>query len=376
MRQIIIGILAIAIVAGAVYGARKLSGNRKHFETVEKKRVPSVFTEEVENSNSSIKIVTSGQLVAKNKMNLYSEVQGIFETGGREFKPGVHYKKGDLLIKINSEEYYASLQAQKSTLYNQVVAIMPDLRLDYPESFDKWDKYVREFDLDAKVKPLPEPVNEREKLFVSGRNLYTTYYNVQNLQRKYEKYSIYAPYSGVVTEALVQPGTLVRPGQALGEYIDQSAYELEAAVNIQYMEILRIGKPVTLQDIRHNQKYQGKVIRINGKVEQATQTITVFIQVSDTHLKEGMYLEAELEAQEEAETFEISRKLLLENNRVFIVNDNTLQLAEVEPIYFNERTIIVRGLVEGVQLVSRPIPGGYPGMEVRVMSSKEVKNED
>jgi len=376
MRQIIIGILAIAMVVGALYGARKLSGNKKQFQTVEKNRVPSVFTEEVQNSNSSIKITTSGQLVAKNRLNLFSEVQGIFEPGGKEFKPGVFYKKGELLMKINSDEHFAMLQAQKSTLYNQIISIMPDLRLDYPESFPQWDNYVREFDLNESVKPLPDPVNEREKLFVSGRNLFTTFYNVQNLQRRYEKYNIYAPYSGVITEALVQPGTLIRPGQALGEFINQGVYELEAAVNIEFMDILRIGKTVTLQNTRGRQTYQGKVIRINGKVDRATQTITVFIQVNDNQLKEGMYLEAELEVQEEEDTYEISRKILLDGDQVFIVRENALHLASVKPVYFKERTVIVRGLEDGTQLVSRPLPGAYAGMPVRVISSDRTQKDN
>ncbi len=376
MRKIIIGILALAIVAGAVYGAQKLSGNKKNFQTVEKNRVPAVFTEEVKNSNSSIKIITSGQLVAKNRLNLFSEVQGIFETGGKEFKPGVYYQKGELLMKINSDEHYAILQAQKSTLFNQIISIMPDLRLDYPESFPQWDDYVREFDLETSVKPLPEPVNEREKLFVSGRNLHTTYYNVQNLQRRLEKYNIYAPYSGMITEALVQPGTLVRPGQALGEFINQGVYELEAAVNIEFMDILRVGKTVVLQNTRHTQTYSGKVIRINGKVDQATQTITVFIQVNDQQLKEGMYLEAELEAKEEEETYEISRKILLDNDKVFIVKENALHLVSVVPVYYTERTVIVRGLEDGTQLMSRAVPGAYPGMSVRIINADTAQKDN
>jgi len=376
MRKIIIGILAIAIVAGAFYGAQKMSGNKKTFETVEKSRVPAVFTEEVKNSSSSLKIITSGKLVAKNRLNLFSEVQGIFETGGKEFKPGVYYKKRELLMKINSDEHFAVLQAQKSTLYNQVISIMPDLRLDYPESFPQWDSYVKEFDLEASVKPLPDPVNEREKLFVSGRNLYTTYYNVQNLQRRLEKYQIYAPYSGVITEALVQPGTLVRPGQALGEFIDQSVYELEAAVNIEFMDILRVGKTVVLQNTRHTQSYSGKVIRINGKVDQRTQTITVFIQVSDKQLKEGMYLEAILDGKEEEETYEISRKVLLDNNQVFIVRENILHVTQVVPVHYKERTVIVRGLEDGTQIVSRAVPGAYVGMSVRVIDADQTQNDN
>ena len=367
MRQVIISVLALAIIAGGVYGARTLISQRKSFQPKPRKIVTSVFTETVRNSNTDIKIRTSGQLVARDRLTLFSEVQGVFESTGRPFKPGVRYKRGDLLIKINSDEYYATVQAQKSQLYNQVIALMPDLRLDYPESFPQWDAYVKNFDLHGNVPPLPEPVNDREKLFISGRNLYSTYYNVLSLERRYEKYNIYAPYSGVLTAALVQPGTLVRQGQQLGEFIDQSVFELEAAVNVAYLDLLKVGESVILRNIERTKEYQGKVVRINGRVDQGTQTITAFIQVSAVGLKDGMYLEAELDARQAEDTYELSRKLLLDGDQVFVVNDTILEMQRVEPVYFKERSVVVRGLEDGTEILAQTIPGAYPGMTVSVV---------
>ena len=376
MRQVILGILALAIIAGGIMGARNMISSRKPFQQKPRKIVTSVYTEQVANQSTILHIRTSGQLMAKNRLTMFAEVQGVFESTGKEFKPGVYYKKGEPLIKINSDEYYASLQSQKSALYNQIVGIMPDLRLDYPESFPQWDEYVRHFDLNAPLEPLPDPVNEREKLFVSGRNLYTTFYNVESLQRRLEKYNIQAPYSGVITEALVQPGTLVRPGQQLGEFIDYGVYELEAPVNVEYMDLLRVGKSVTLHNIQHTQTYAGKVVRLNGKVEQGTQTITVFIEVSGKGLKEGMYLEAELEAKEEPNTFELNRKLLLDGDQVFVVNDTVLMAVEVEPVYYKDKTVVVRGLDEGTQILAQILPGAYPGMPVRVVNTDQADQQN
>ena len=300
----------------------------------------------------------------------------VFESTGSEFKPGVNYRKGQLLIKINSDEFYSTLQSQKSQLYNQIVAIMPDLRLDYPESFPQWDAYVRDFDLNESVKPLPEPVNEREKLFVTGRNLYTTYFNVQSQQRRLEKYNIHAPYSGVLTTALVQPGTLVRSGQELGEFIDQGVYEMEAAVNVDYMDILQVGRKVALRNIQHTKEYTGRVARVNGRVDQTTQTITVFIDVTGAGLKEGLYLEAELEADEVSDTYELPRKLLLEGDQVYIVEDTTLALVNVEPLHYREESVVVRGLDEGTSILAQNIPGAYPGMAVKVVNNTSSSNGD
>ena len=71
--------------------------------------VKTVFTEIVNNKSIPIVITTNGNLVAKNKIELYSEVQGILETSSKEFKQGTFYSKGETIIKINSDEFYSNL---------------------------------------------------------------------------------------------------------------------------------------------------------------------------------------------------------------------------------------------------------------------------
>ena len=76
MRQFIIGILALAIIGGGIFGARKMISSRKQFQPKPRKIITPVYTSTVENTTTTLKIVTSGQLVAKNRLRLFSEVQG------------------------------------------------------------------------------------------------------------------------------------------------------------------------------------------------------------------------------------------------------------------------------------------------------------
>ena len=274
----------------AFMGAKSLMDSRNSPKPKEQKVVTAVFTETVQNKLTPITISSSGNLVAKNKVELYSEVQGIFDRSGKPFKAGTYYRKGATLLKLNSDEYFATIQAQKSSLYNQLVLFLPDLRLDYPDAFPKWEAYVQAFSMNELLQPLPQPATEKEKLFVSGRNIFTAWYNVKNMEERLSKYIITAPFSGILTDALVNPGTLIRPGQKLGEFIDPGVYELEISVNAGFMELLKVGKAVTLYNLDHTKSWTGKVARINGRVHQSTQTVQVYIQVSGQGLKAGMYL--------------------------------------------------------------------------------------
>ena len=94
------------------------------------------------NSNTPITITASGNLSARDRIEIYSEVQGIFDYSEKSFKPGIYYRAGAVLINLNSDEHRANLKSQKSSLYNQVVGLLPDLKFDYPEAYDAWFSYV------------------------------------------------------------------------------------------------------------------------------------------------------------------------------------------------------------------------------------------
>ncbi len=375
MRKIISISLGILVIVLAVYSYYTMVNNNKKGKRKAPKIIKTVFVETVQNKDVPIIITANGNLVAKNKIELFSEVQGILKPLSKDFKAGTTYRKGEVILKINSEEHYANLQAQKSNLFNSITSIMPDIRLDYPEEYDKWQKYLVSFDFNKTTPTLPQTNSEKEKFFISGRNIYTTYYNVRNMEVRLNKYTIRAPYNGILTETFVNPGTLVRQGQKLGEFINPKVYEMEIAISATYRDLLQKGKKVELHNLENTQSWTGKVIRVNGKIDQASQTIKVFIQINSQDLKEGMYLEADLLAKSEKDAYEITRKVLVNNNSVYIVNDTVLKLVPVQPVYFKDQTVIIKGLADGSKTLSRIVPGAYDGMLVKIHEETEKKKK-
>jgi multidrug efflux pump subunit AcrA (membrane-fusion protein) len=373
MRKIVSFGIGILIIAAAFFAYIFMVNSNKKKNRKVPRIVKTVFVEEVKNHEIPVVISANGNLVAKNKINLYSEVQGVLKPVTKDFKPGNTYRKGEVILKINSEEHYANLQAQKSNLFNTITSIMPDIRLDYPEEYEKWQKYLGNFDFNKTTPPLPETHSEKEKFFISGRNIFTTYYNVKNMEVRLSKYTIRAPFTGILTEALVTQGSLVRPGQKLGEFIDPSVYEMEIAVNANYKDLLQIGKKVKLHNLENTKSWMGKVVRVNGKIDQTSQTIKVYIELRSKELNEGMYLEADLVAKSEKEAFEIPRKVLVNNNSVYVVNDTVLKLTKIQPVYFKDQSVIIKGLPDGTKTLTKMVPGAYDGMVVQIYSETENK---
>jgi multidrug efflux pump subunit AcrA (membrane-fusion protein) len=365
MRKLILAILGVLLIAGAIYGAKMIINSKSKTRKAPSKVIKTVFVDTVKNTSIPIIIPANGNLVAKRRVEIYSEVQGIFKPGSKLFKPGEKYQKNEAFIFINDTEYYANVQLAKSNLYNSIAAVLADLRLDFPEVFLKWETYLKSYDLNKPTPKLPKMVSEKENYFITGRSIVSNYYTVKNLEQRLSKYTISAPFKGILTEALVTEGTLIRSNQKLGEFIDPSVYEMEVSLSKTFASLLDVGETVELNNLERTKKYSGIVSRVNGSINSATQTIAVYIEIKNSSLKEGMYLEANLNAKKEKNAIEINRGLLLDEDKIFIVRDSVLDMINVRPVYFSNTKVVLKDIPDGTIILSSPFPGAYVGMMVK-----------
>lgn len=371
VRKIIVVVVSIAILAGGVFLKKTLEDSKKPPVKKKEKQITAVFTNTVENTTLPILMEVTGIIEAKNRVELFAEVQGVMTASAGSFKAGEPYNEGSSLVSINSDVYRAGLMAQKSTLQNLVTAALADIRLDYPESFDRWSGFLAALDVNKPLPELPVHASDKEKMFITGRNIYSTYYNIRNMELTLSKYDLNAPFDGILTEALVTTGTLVRPGQKLGTFIQPTVFEMEAPVSSSMIEYLKAGQKVDVMSTnRKGASWSGIISRINSMVNTATQTVSVYIQLTGSGLDEGMYATARIAATNADNAFEIDRSVLFDKNQVYVAQDSVLIQKEIEPVYFNEKTVIVQGLENGEQVLSKMPPGAYPGMKISIYEGK------
>jgi multidrug efflux pump subunit AcrA (membrane-fusion protein) len=371
MRKIILALLGVILIIASVYTSKIIISSKSKIRKAPPKVIKTVYVDTVSNSMIPIIIPANGNLIAKRRVEIYSEVQGIFKPTSKLFKPGEKYNKNEVFITINNTEYYANVQSAKSNLYNSIVAVMADLRLDFPDIYPKWEAYLKTYDLEKTTPKLPEINSEKENYFITGRGIISNYYSVKNLEQRLSKYTIKAPFKGILTQTLVTEGTLIRNNQKLGEYIDPSIYEMEVSLGENYANLLKIGENVKLNNLENTEEYTGKISRINGSVDTATQTIAVFVEIKNSSLKEGMFLEAKLNAKNEPNAIEINRSLLLDENKIFIVRDNVLDVIKVTPTYFSETKVVLKNIPDKTIILSNPFPGAYVGMLVKPLQRQK-----
>lgn len=305
-----------------------------------------------------------GELAAFDKIDLFSEVTGTLKATSRPFKVGAYFPKGAVMIQVEQEEARLSLLSQKANLLNAVTQLMPDLKVDYPESFSQWQAYLDSFDLTGAIRPFPEPLNDQEKYFIASRNLYSQYYTIKSTEERLDKYTLYAPFSGVLTAASINPGAVVRAGQKLGELMSTGSYELVVTVPLRDLKYIATGSPVTLYSDDISGQWQGRVSRISDQVEAGTQTVKVFISANGKGLRENMYLRGEIKASKIENAFVLPRQLLTDQSSVYTVQDSFLRLKAVDVVKMTDNDAIVRGLSNGTALLATPQPDAFDGMKV------------
>lgn len=376
MRKTLLVVIGVVLILGAVFAAKLIIDNKEIPKTNPQKTIKTVFVDTIKNSTIPIIIPANGNLTAKKRVEIFSEVQGVFRFSSHLFRAGQKYNRGETLIKIDDAEYSATVQSAKSDLYNQILAIMPDLRLDYPDVFPKWQRYIDNFNINGSIKALPESLNEKDRYFINGRGINTAYFNIQNLQQRLVKYRITAPFDGVLTEALVTEGSLIRNGQKLGEFIDPKIYELQVSLSKEYADLLKVGEEVQLTDNKGINNYKGQVSRINARIDPTTQTVSIFIEVADETLKEGMYLQANIDAKKEENAISIDRSLVNDKNEIFIVKDTLLTVLQVNPVYFSDKKAIIKGVPDGSIILAKQVSGAYNGMPIEIAKENEQKVKD
>lgn len=364
LRKIILAILGIVIVVVSVMLSGVIIDSKPVYGSRSKNSIKEVYTQEVVNQTIKTTVPANGVLVAYQRVTLTSRVQGVLQQIDPLFKAGQTYQQGTLIYQIDDADYRASVRAARANFLSLLTSILPDLQLDFSSEFDQWSSFLSQFSVEQPVPEFPQ-MSDKLKLFISGKGVLSSYYNLQNMEQNLAYYRFRAPFTGVLIDAQMTEGSLIRPGQQMGVFIKTGLYELAVQLPKTYVDFISEGSKVVLHSLDGNQQYSGTINRINATVDAQTQSVQVFILVEDDSLREGVYLNAQLDGIAIDQAFSVKRGLLNENQQLFIVEDEILKLKQVEVLYYTETHAIVRGIEDGVKLLAIPVLGAYEGMEVK-----------
>ena len=367
-----VGFGLILLIVGSFISNLIIKINKSE-PTYNNNSLTSVYIKVVKNNSNKIEIERNGKLQSSNRISIISEVQGLKKKNrNKSFKEGERFNKGETLIEINSDEFNSTVKQSRSELKNLIASVLPDIKIDYAENFNKWKNYFDNLSVEKPISKIPESASEKENLFLVGRGIDSTYYKLKNLEERLSKYEIKAPFDGILVKGNISDGSFIVPNQILGEFIDPNNFEVGVNIPVNYVEKIKLNQSVSIISEGNKDNVIGKIKRINRKVDEMTQTAMIFIEFNNRNLFEGKFVEIKVPLGVIPKSQLISRSLLINDKYVFVANkDDKISKAYVQPLFYNKKNVIVTGLDDGTRLITSSVSGIYEGMKIKVVQRWE-----
>ena len=373
MKNVLRALAGMAILALGVFAMNGLIG-MKTLPPVKPSPavVPSVMVQRVQPDTLVPTVDIEGRVRSLNRMTVLSEVSGMVPVGGKEFRDGVRFAKGEVMLQLDGSESEANLVAQRSQWLQVLAGSLADLQLDFPERAATWEAYVKGLDVKQKVAPLPVAETDRERLYLNGKGIVSGYHAIRSAEARLDKFEVRAPFAGAITGASVEPGSMVRAAQPLGTLVGTSAFEIKSAVHARHLGRLAVGNAVSFVQEDGRPVAVGTVVRISGTVDVATQSASVFSQVmalEDEVLRDGRYLSGVVSLSPVFNAVRLNAELVQEIGEasVLILEGQRLSRQPVTVLHWDGDEAIVAGLEPDTPLLAAPVSGTHEGMLVNVI---------
>jgi multidrug efflux pump subunit AcrA (membrane-fusion protein) len=371
LKSILRAIAGLAILAVGVGTMNALISMKPKPSVVERPVAPRAVRTAVVNPGDCIpQTPVEGRVEALYRMDIISEMTGDLILGGKEFREGVEFAKGEVMLQLEATEAHNALTAQRSQFLQLLSTSLADLRADFPDNWSSWESFLEAMDVDVRLPELPAFGSQREELFVANRGILSLFHSIRSAEERLDKYTVVAPFDGVVTAAAVRPGGLVRAGQLAGVLVGRGAYEVKTAVHARYLTTIALGDAVVFVDENNQPVAQGTVHRVAGNVDAATQSASVYCRVQpvdgkSTLLRDGRFLTGTIASDPVADGVNVPLNLLMDGGSVYAVEAEQLKKVPVEVAFESRSEAIVLGLDSGTVVLSEAVASAFDGMPVQ-----------
>lgn len=188
--------------------------------------------------------------------------------------------------------------------------------------------------------------------------------------------SVRAPFAGVVSERVAQPGMAIAANGKLLTLVDPSSMELEALVPAADISSVRVAQRAALTVEGYAaDEFVGKVVRINPATREGTQSIPVHLLIANPNgrLKGGMFVKGTLvTASKSAAAVVPAAAVREEIGESYVMRFEGDHLAK-QPVTVGTRDAdnieIVAGLRGGDKVVIGDFPNLREGLKIRLATS-------
>ncbi len=360
-----------------------------------------IQTEKVKRRNITQTVIATGKIQPETSVKINAEISG--EIVLLAVKEGMNVNKGQLLVKIKSEQYEAQVKQQEAGLNSQNTSLLISqaqlkkqqndfLRIE--ELYKKNLVSKQEFDASKTSLEVSEQQVENQKFGIEQAEA-----ALNQSKESLSKTTIFSPMNGTISELPIEIGERVSGSQfTQGTHIltvaDLTKMEARVEVNENDVVLISIGDTARIEiDAFPQKKFNGIVYEIAntattkgfGTQDEVT-NFEVKIRIISTkeNLRPGMSMTATIEtetkqnvlsipiqsvtAKEDENENEYKNKKMKEI--VFVVQNNSVKTKEVKRGISNDEHVeITNGLNENEEIVS----GSFKAINRELEDGSKIK---
>lgn len=367
----IVTTITVIVLLGFSYQVMAYLFSLRELPAKQPPKVPvrAVLCETVDYGTVKSSVVADGRVISTQEVVVSTEVRGEILEGKVPLKKGQNFRKGDVLIRVFDGNADMSLRSRKSGFLQKIAGILPDMKVDYPESYDTWMTFFQAITIDGDLPELPAPTTSQEKVFLASRSILTDYYSIKSDEITLSKHVIRAPFDGAFTDVSMEVGAIANPGATLARIIRTDSLELEVPVESDDARWIKIGDKVEVSSGNGSTTWTDTVVRKASFVDTETQSISVFVRLNDNgglRAVKGQYLRAVFPGGVIENAMEMPRSAVFNHNEVFVVENGKLTKRELDIVKVNETTIVFSDIEPGIELVVEPLISTMENMSVEI----------
>lgn len=365
---LVLGIVAVGVLGMSLLGSSTPTSQKRAI----KPQIRTVNTEKIHFDNLELEVTGNGIIESQSTLDVISEVSGKIDFAKNNLKDGTFVKKGEVVLRVDSREIENTLYSMRSDFLNSVAALLPDLKVESQDLYDKWFTYFSEIDIHSSIPELPTVSNLQEKIKLSSRQIFTKYYSVKNEEILFSKYVVRAPYSGYLKSAGVIENSFISRGQHLFRIED--VYNLEIAVPLLVDEFNQIhfgnGTTVEISSDNTDKKLEGRLVRKDPVLDKNSQSLKVYVTFSNNKMipdfLAGNYVNIKISGKKLKNVAAIPRHLVDNENYVYTIENGKLSREKLEVLEVqNDKVIVANRSNHDLEIVTTVLQKPLVGMQIQ-----------
>ena len=373
-------IIVIGIVIMTVLGSTSKESNK--VEVPEEVRL--VQTQSVNFGDLVLQIEGNGVVESQKTLNVVSEVSGPVLFAKNDLKDGIFVTDGEKILEIDSREIENSLYTMRSEFLNAIAAVLPEIKIEDVNAYNKWFEYFKNLDIHQTIPELPDIANLQEKIKLSTRNIFNKYYAVKNQEILLSKYKFVAPYSGFIKSNGIIEGSFVSRGQQLFSLSDARNCEITVPLLVEEMNLIDFSTPPTVEifpDKNENDIITGKIYRKETLMDRNSQSLNVYVNFRngnlDPYFLPGNYVTVKINGKRFTNVAKIPRYVVDSEHNVYTMEEGRLARRKVDLVTIQRDIAVIKNTVpEDMKIVTTIIQKPIVGMKIKSANeSIELKEE-